>query len=229
MVPMSVHGQEIVRAETESVLRILGGSRQPDVVDVIVNDAHSHADWLTDGAKRVIPPGPIVCREGCSFCCHLRVVTTIPEVLQIAAKVRSNNDSDGTEALRQRIAQYRNATTGLDAAARRRLRVACPLLVDDLCTVYAVRPMSCRGWNSLDVSGCEAHFLDPSRGVRIPVYGPQYQINAFVQDGIACGLRAAGLQHDRVELGEALGVSLEVADVAERWLRGECLFTAAVE
>ena len=64
MVPMSVHGQEIVRAETESVLTILGGSRQPDVVDVIVNDAHSHADWLTDGAKRVIPPGPIVCREG---------------------------------------------------------------------------------------------------------------------------------------------------------------------
>jgi hypothetical protein len=229
MVPMRVNGQEIVKAEAESVLRILGGARQPDVVGTIVHDAHSHAEWLTDGAKRLIPPGPIACRERCSFCCHLRVVTTIPEVIQIATQVQSMNGSDGTDALRHRVAQYRNATSGLDADARRRLRIACPLLVDGLCTVYPVRPLSCRGWNSLDVSGCEAHFLDPARGIRIPVYGPQQQINAFVQDGIGRGLREAGLQHDRVELGEALKVGLEIADVAERWLRGERLFTAALE
>jgi hypothetical protein len=226
---MGVDGRGIVRAESASVLAILAGSRRPDVVGAIVHDAHSHADWLADGAKRLIPPGPIACREGCSFCCHLRVVTTIPEVLQITAKVRSDSGSEGIEALRRRIARYRAATTGLDVAARRRLRVACPLLVDGLCSVYAVRPMSCRGWNSLDVGGCEADFLDPSRGVRVPVYEPQYQVNAFVQDGMASGLGAAGLQHDHVELAEALGVSLEIADAAERWLRGERLFAAAPE
>jgi hypothetical protein len=228
MEPMTVDGEKIARAESESVLTILGGSRRPDVVDAIVHDAHSHADWLTDGAKQMIPPGPIACREGCSFCCHLRVITTIPEVLRIAARVRSDHGHEGIEALQQRIAQYRTATAGLDAEARRHRRAACPLLVDGRCSVYAARPMSCRGWNSLDVSGCEAHFLDPSRGVHVPIYGPQYQINACIQDGMATGLGAAGLQCDRVELAEALGVSLEVADAAQRWLRGDRIFAAAL-
>jgi hypothetical protein len=227
MASLGVDGWQIQKAEKESVLSVLADQRQPDVVSAIVNDAHAHADWLADGAKQLIPPGPIACRERCSFCCYLRVVTTIPEVLHIAAKVSSDNNSEKLEALRRRIEEYCDATRGLDVEGRRRLRIACPLLVDGLCSVYAVRPLSCRGWNSLDVSGCEGHFLVPSRGVNVPVYGPQYQINAHVQAGITAGLGTARLQQVRVELVDALRISLEVPHAATRWLCGEQLFAAA--
>ena len=89
--------------------------------------------------------------------------------------------------------------------------------------------MSCRGWNSLDVGGCEADFIDPSRDIRVPVYWPQHQVNAYVQSGMDEGLKAARLQSVRVELVEALGVCLQEPDAVERWLRGDEAFEGVVD
>jgi hypothetical protein len=229
MPSLRVDGTAIARAESTSVVAILAKSRSPDVVGAIVNDAHTHADWLIEGAKSFIPPGPIACTRGCSFCCHLRVVTTIPEVLWIATTFQLRNDPAGVLSLRERVDAYVAAVKGLDGAGRRLCRLACPLLENGLCLAYEVRPLSCRGWNSLDVSGCETHLRDPSQGIRVPVYEAQYQIGAFVQLGLTRGLQSAGLQHDRVELPDALAVALSLNDAASRWLGGEKVFEPAAE
>jgi hypothetical protein len=222
-----VDGRAVADAERGSVLAILGSARGDGAASAIAQDAQSHADWLADGARRLIPPGAIACREGCAFCCHLRVITTIPEVLRIASDVRGLAP-DERAALDGRIEAHRAATAGLDAAARRLTRPACPLLVDGRCSVYAIRPMSCRGWNSLDVQACEADFLDPSRLARTTIYAPQFQINAHVQEGMAAGREAAGLPHDRVELVAALRIALGTPDAEARWLDGEPIFEDAV-
>ena len=130
-------------------------------------------------------------------------------------------------ALDGRIEAHRAATAGLDGAARRLARAACPLLVDGRCSVYPIRPMSCRGWNSLDVQACEADFLDPTRLARTTTYAPQLQIHAHVQEGMAAGLEAAGLPHDRVELVAALRIAVGATDVEARWLDGEPIFEDA--
>jgi Fe-S-cluster containining protein len=229
MEPKRVDGQAIVRAERESVQIIVAAGRHAGAIDAVVHDAHTHADWLTDAAKRLIPPGPIACRAGCSFCCHLRVLTTIPEVLRIAGYLQQELQDGALRAIKDRTARHRAATAGRNAAERRRLRLACPLLVDGMCLAYEVRPLSCRGWNSIDVSVCESDFHDPSQVIKVPVYGPQYEVSSFIQLGLDQGLDAVGLQHDRVELPEALEIALETDDVANRWLRGERIFTPAVD
>ena len=89
MAPLKVDGIAIMRAESASVVAILRKSSSSQAVGTIVEDTHTHFEWLADGAKTLIPPGPIACARGCSFCCHLRVVTTIPELLWIAATLRS--------------------------------------------------------------------------------------------------------------------------------------------
>jgi hypothetical protein len=157
----------------------------------------------------------------------LRVITTIPEVLHIAAAIRDRTSTDQA-AIRDRIAAHRTAVAGLDNAARRLTVVPCPLLHDGRCSVYPIRPMSCRGWNSLDVRACEAHYLDPERQIRGEIYGPQHEVNVYVQAGMAAGLQAAGLPHDRVELVAALQVALDVPDAETRWLAGERIFDVAV-
>jgi hypothetical protein len=88
--------------------------------------------------------------------------------------------------------------------------------------------MSCRGWNSLDVHFCEADFLDPAQVNRGPIYFPQHEINAYVQEGMTAGLQSAGLPHERVELVAALQVALDVPDARARWLAGERIFDVAV-
>jgi hypothetical protein len=223
---MKVDGRAIVSAERGSVLSILGQGRTPATVGAIVSDAQSHADWLTEGAKQLIPPRSIACREGCSFCCYLQVITTIPEVLHIATTLRSWTAAEQA-ALRDRIAAHREVMAGLDRDARRRTRVACPLLRDGLCSVYPIRPMSCRGWNSLDVRVCEADYLDPTQQTLGAIYGPQHEIHIYVQEGMGAGLQASGLQHERVELVAALQVCLDVPDVQDRWLAGQRLFDPA--
>jgi hypothetical protein len=213
----------IVEAERAAALQILAVGRTPQALDAIAGQAQDHAERIVARARELIPPRPIACREGCTFCCHLRVLVTIPEVLRIAAHLRASLDSPELTALRDRIDAHRQRV----AEAPGRTRPACPLLQQDRCRVYALRPMSCRGWNSLDVLGCEAHHADPSRGVRVPVYGPQYEVHALVQEGLSSGLTAAGLEGERVELVAALKIALEDERAAERWLAGEPVFAAA--
>jgi hypothetical protein len=228
MAQLRVDSTAIMRDESASVVAIIRESPLPQAIGAIVEDTHIHSDWLTEGAKTLIPPGPIACAQGCFFCCHLRVVTTIPEVLWIAANFRSCYDAGALRSLLERVDVFVDAVVGRSVAERRSCRLPCPLLVDGLCSVYEVRPLSCRGWNSPEVSRCEADFHEPSRGTRAPVYEPQRQISACIQAGMSDGLQSAGLQYDRIELAEGLRVAIEVADAADCWLRGERLFVAAV-
>ena len=161
---MRVNGRAIAEAERGSVLAILGSARGDGAAIEIARDAKSHADWLADGARRLIPPGPIACREGCSFCCHLRVITTIPEVLRIASAVRGWRDNARRPRRPDRGSPRRDSRARRGRPAPRPGRV--PAAGYGRCSVYPIRPMSCRGWNSLDVRACEADFLDPTRLAR---------------------------------------------------------------
>jgi hypothetical protein len=219
-----VNGRAIVAAARAAALRILGAWGGEQAVESMAQDARDHADRIAARAKELIPPGPIACREGCTFCCYLRVLVTIPEVLSIAAHLRATRNPAKLAGIRERIATHR----GRVAADPRNSRAPCPLLEEDRCSVYDLRPMSCRGWNSLDVRGCEAHHIDPRRGVRVPVYGPQYEIHLLVQEGLSAGLAAAGLESERIELVAGLEIALEDERAGERWLAGESVFTRAV-
>jgi Fe-S-cluster containining protein len=103
---------------------------------------------------------------------------------------------------------------------------SCPLLVDDRCTAYAVRPLTCRGFNSADAGRCErAHHSGDWSAV--PVFVPQQRLATFVLDGLRAGLQESKLDGELLELAAALHVALSSADAEERWLKGERVFAAA--
>ncbi|MGI9343470.1 MAG: YkgJ family cysteine cluster protein [Gammaproteobacteria bacterium] len=97
------------------------------------------------------------CKVGCSWCCHQLVVMT--------------NHADGKSILdaarsRMTAAQFANfEATVRDQAARiaalpyeqaEAMRWPCPLLVDDRCSVYELRPVACRSVFSTDPECCRA-------------------------------------------------------------------------
>jgi uncharacterized protein len=74
----------------------------------------------------------LVCRAGCSGCCHHHLSVFKVEADAIAEAVAALPDE-----IRQRVTQQAKQITADE-------RQVCPLLVDDRCAIYAARPVICR-------------------------------------------------------------------------------------
>ena len=162
-------GKEWLSLAADKVFRSAGlaslQTLQSDVNGVHLEELVQHAHALTDSlAKEVHEIGPVaerpVCCEGCAACCYLHVVATPVEVLAIAKVMVKSMSPAAINDVRDRLDDHIEATEGLDASQRQKIRIACPLLEAGKCMIYSHRPISCRGWNSWNRSTCDADFAD---------------------------------------------------------------------
>ena len=169
----------------------------------------------------------LACKEGCDWCCHLNVGTSVPEVFRVVEYLRQTLSSQELQAVHERATQRDDERRQLDPAQRKASRRPCVLLSDHRCLAYPARPLTCRGFNSADASACEAFVKSGGRVDEVPMYRPQLRLMTFVLDGTRAGLQAAGLKDDLLELAAALRVALDTPDAFERWLAGEPVFSPA--
>ena len=185
-----------------------------------IYQVHDHlvAGCLRNGTK-------LPCQKGCFWCCFLRVKVTPLEVFGIVDYLQSSLQPGELPALRQRIAETDNITRGLGGQRRVRARKICPLIIDNTCLVYPVRPITCRTYHSLYTSDCEALLDDDQQSVSI-----RLDISAMgmgLLAGLTDGLRQAGLQTRPLELIAGLRIALDEPESMRRWLAGEPLFSEA--
>jgi Fe-S-cluster containining protein len=188
----------------------------------IVETAHSFAHTLADHFEE----RRIACKEGCSWCCHMRVTALPVEVLAIATALRETLPEGKLESLRVKIADVVAKTAGVSWVDR--APTPCPLLDDGMCSVYALRPLACRAYHSFAVTPCRDYV---ERGTW---EGLQVRINNFKRapfDQAMQGMKDAicehGLESEEVDLAAALRIALKLPDAMARWLRGERLFQPA--
>jgi hypothetical protein len=172
------------------------------------------------------PPSPLACAPGCSFCCRVKVLVMAPEAIRIAEQLRRANAPGEVAAVAERVREVDAATRGKTRRERAGAAVACPLLVDGRCSVYEVRPLLCRGWNSLDARACERWLHDPTSPAA-PIHAASHEVANAVLAGLGLGGREVGLDATPLELVAALRVALENPDAAERLLAGDPLFQPA--
>ena len=114
----------------------------------------------------------MACQKSCSTCCTKDVVTTSLEAYRVLEALREDQDQDILNRLREATAldlfRPKITTNALAMACMSHEEPPfeappedsgqCPLLKDDLCLVYDVRPFSCRGMFALTkcVPGGEA-------------------------------------------------------------------------
>ena len=110
-------------------------------IDELVRDAPGRSFWA--------------CKKGCAACCHLLVRVKPAEVEAIVRFVESTFDAHEQRALLDGARRVAARVTGMEAGAYRRARVRCAFLDEqDLCSVYAVRPVKCRVHASRDAMAC---------------------------------------------------------------------------
>ncbi len=97
---------------------------------ILLLDTYEISDSLTDNhIKRI---GPVACQKGCSNCCkNLMVPITEPELVGISWYTSEKLKDPVRSRVKDRILNHENTTE-------------CPFLVDDVCSIHAVRPLICR-------------------------------------------------------------------------------------
>jgi hypothetical protein len=205
---------------------------RPDRLEAALELGRDAGPWLADAVARVeerLPRGrTVACAEGCTWCCHLKVLVSVPEVLALAASLRA--DPARLDEVRARVAEAHRTTRGMTHARRAAAKVPCPLLSSaGRCVAYEARPLACRGAHSYDADACRDAFEHPDEDRPIPFYKPQLQIGEAVRAGLGAGAGYIALDGRLLELVAALRVALEVDDAGDRWAEGDAVFAPAVD
>jgi Fe-S-cluster containining protein len=160
------------------------------------------------------------CAPGCFFCCYLPVDVLAPEAFLIAAHLQRMRSASELTNLLWRLAAHSQHDFG---------QRACVFLAQGQCSIYDVRPLVCRGYNSLSKERCEAFYHDASIDLTGTKDRTATGLAEARQEGLIAGLKALGLEAQWYELTSAVLRALETDDGAARWARGEPVFEGCDE
>lgn len=144
------------------------------------------------------------CARGCAHCCSLRVEVTEAEASLIATAIPAGDPR------RERIAARAAELAHVSREERLRTRVPCALLGEDrACSVYDVRPLSCRAASSLDADACARGLASGDDSAEIPIEPWSTASMRAAHVGLRRALIVANRPSEVSELHEALARILE--------------------
>ena len=178
------------------------------------------------------PEGSVACRAGCDHCCYQVVGVTPAEAIAIFEHLRTTLSPPEVERVTAHLAKRFEETRGLTSSERFSPDQPCPFLevATGSCTIYEVRPLSCRGMNSLDAGECATRLRDPE--ARAAFLGGAQTGHSYLEPIRAFRAVSAGLQLGLAELYRldtraldlvaALHLLLQGGPaVAEAWMNGQ--------
>ncbi len=152
------------------------------------------------------------CRAGCDACCHLYVMIPPGVAEAIGDYLIKRLDPAALTELR---GELERAAAAADALADpSRLRHRCPLLGSDgRCTIYEVRPPTCRAFTSKSAAACRSLVFDPNGPVStIPQNPSQFRVYIEATGALEQAALSRGLPPRQRGLAAALLAALPGQD-----------------
>lgn len=182
-----------------------------DIVAEISEFVHGTMDRITDSFLEMTP---VACRKGCAWCCTVRVTATAPEIFNAARHIREHKPE-----LIGRLNAENRVTHGLENLARADLRRWCPLLSSDQsCSIYEVRPNSCRSVIAPDAAVCLDGFDGKHDEFRL--FARPIETHSWFGCAVLAALRGRGLVAEKYELTQALTIAVADPMAEEAWRLG---------
>jgi Fe-S-cluster containining protein len=181
-------------------------------LETVVSAAAAVADYADEalGIIREEYRPPLHCKQGCWYCCcKPGVLISVPELLRILSYLRSLDD-DSLSALTDRARRYAAQIEGRSFDDSTNESVPCPLLVEGRCSVYEVRPLVCRGYNSTNVDACRKAHGEASE--LVPMFAMLKDVTDGATVGAAQRLHAEGFPDSMIDLGSALNIALAAGE-----------------
>jgi Fe-S-cluster containining protein len=163
---------------------------------------------MAEGLLARAPEGSVACRAGCDHCCHQVVGVTVPEALAILDHLARTWTSADRARLTERVSLLHERAQGVSSVERFSPNHPCVFLDGGRCSIYEVRPLACRGMNSLDAAECESRLRDPQARAAFVANG--FGGRSFLEPIRAFHAISAGLQ---LSLSELHGLDLRPLDL----------------
>ncbi len=191
---------------------------------------------LAEGLLTRAPAGSVACKAGCDHCCYQPVGVTAPEALAIFDHLKQTRSVEALAQLTAHVAKRHEQTRDLSAAERFSPEQPCPFLESGHCSVYEVRPLACRGMNSLDADDCADRLRDPE--ARATFLAKGFGGRSFMEPirgfhAVSAGLQLAltelyHLDMRPLDLTAAMHLLLSGSDaLPDEWLSGRAPFATA--
>jgi len=188
------------RAELDTVL---------SQIETMPEAARATMDMVEAAASAVrnsFPHQPrLGCRDGCAACCHLFVAIPPGVAAAIADHIRATFPADQQEALIERLSIAASAIAAVENPLWARGR--CPLLDDaDGCTIYSVRPLTCRAFTSRSEAACRTFIFDtdPASEGGVDQNPAHYRLHVEATHALIDTARNRGLPHQQTGFVAAL-------------------------
>ncbi|HEY3498721.1 MAG TPA: YkgJ family cysteine cluster protein [Polyangiaceae bacterium] len=227
---------EIAAGGANTVRGYLGDEPSLERVLELARSVMAATSRLSDGLLARAPAGSVACKAGCDHCCYQSVGVTPPEALAIFDHLKRTRSPEELSRFVAYLGDRFEKTRGLSPSQRFSPDQPCVFLESGRCTVYEVRPLSCRGMNSLDAGECEKRLKDPVARAEFLASGAGS--HSYMEPIRAFHAVSAGLQLGIAELYELdmrpldLVAALQLlftgpSSTAETWLEGQPAFEAA--
>ena len=211
-----------------TISELLSRAKTPGEFHSCLNTALEYFDRLN---SQTIANASIrlACREGCSLCCWLRVDVFAHEVFLIAQYIHAHFTATETAELLSRLTSHSAKVLPLTPYEHATQNIPCPLLREGRCSVYSVRPQSCRRHHSQDFSACQFTYDHPA-DLEFPGAHDRdlfRTLTEAMQHGIDTYARL-GFDDTIYELGTALAEVLADPTRWEHWRGNERAFLGAI-
>jgi Fe-S-cluster containining protein len=149
-------------------------------------------------------PPALACRAACDACCHLYVMVPPGMAEAMAAHLVARLEPSALVALKLDLQKAVDAAQSLPDPSK--LHHRCPLLgADGLCTVYEVRPLTCRAFTSKSAAACRSLVFDPRSPIAsIPQNPSHFAVYVEATKALEGAARTRGLPHHQRSLPAAL-------------------------
>jgi Fe-S-cluster containining protein len=188
--------------------------QQMGVFRAFENSQQRHDERIASAAD----VGTLACRAGCTWCCHFSVDVRAVEVFGILDFVEQTFTADEKARVYAEIRANSAALGNLDEFERMKRNVKCAFLREGRCSIYSVRPQTCRNYHATSAVGCQQSYEEPDNLDIDPEFAPLvYQAGGAHVDAVTAAMREAGYDTNVYEMNNAIDVALLEPGARERF------------
>jgi Fe-S-cluster containining protein len=174
------------------------------VYHALTNSQRRHDERLASAPDAAT----LACGAGCAWCCHFSVDVRPVEVFRILDYVARELDEATQARIFAEVEARSRELRGLDDLDRMQRNVKCPFLSENRCSIYPVRPQTCRNYHATSAAGCRLSYEQPDNVDIDPEFAPYvYQAGGAHVEAFNEAMRAEGFDTCVYEMNQALSIA----------------------